>query len=408
VTFYQLGPNQNQPIRIVSAGDGPCLVLNRSILNSIAWGADSSIAQNNLNNTSQIDPLGSTSFTGDDDVWAICLGTLAIADVQQGVTANTVSPAAISEQIIANLDTSGLALDTSVQDVSSTLGAPAQDGSVHAVNTTLGTPAQDPTVTALPGGIFTQGVPLYGKRQNVLSVSNHAITSIGVYTSGHIPMSQIGYDLQLVTKCSATETLVCPFQLFVEWIDSNSGLIVDQQTYYLAGDINGCGYIFHGPIECDTCQITIFNNGSKTNTIVQLDLNGNSIPYRWHDSYSLDEGSNLSNPVNTFTNFDVSNGLIASSSASVPGSGSITRILPLYTGHVYFRLGGGNTGNLQIITQSLDAPTANVISQLAFVATAQNLDAYLPRSQCLMVINNTGATATFSVTGTVAGSPEGW
>jgi hypothetical protein len=84
---------------LVNAGDGPCLVFNNDLLNTIYVGEDIGITATQPN-VAQIAPLAYVAFDGRDTKW-FCTGTglTAQASVMPGALTTSASPALIAEQI---------------------------------------------------------------------------------------------------------------------------------------------------------------------------------------------------------------------------------------------------------------------------------------------------------------------
>ena len=397
------------PVQVCPPVGGSVLIYNPDLTNVVNVGYRTNIGSTN---SLPVQPLGSATLDGSRAIYAFLPSSATVNTVTlcvaPGGTNISPSPAQISAQISAL----GLAKESTQQLVEGNTGNTVTG--LGTVNSTLGTPAQDPTVgglnTGIPNNIFGTGVPLYGKRQQVFSTTNHTLSVAGVFSSGTIAVSQIGYDIYLQLKCSATETVASQFLVTILWIDSATGINVDEQVYILAGDsVSGAAFIFHGPVEADQVNVSVINNGTKAATIVSGVMVVNSLPYSWHDAYSLDQSGALSNPVNTLTNYFVPGSIIASSSITIAASGSATRLLPLYVGVCSFRLPSG-TGNVQIqSTDTNNAPPNSVMFQFSLLSTPQQVDVTLGRSQSLIVINNTGAaSAVFNLFGTAKGQPAGW
>jgi hypothetical protein len=96
----------NSPTPVVSAGQGPCLLFNRDIANTIIYGPDSGISGGtsaNLNEYSILDPLGYVALDGKSDVYASTLaqGVTAYLDVIPGASSANAGPALSAESIAA-------------------------------------------------------------------------------------------------------------------------------------------------------------------------------------------------------------------------------------------------------------------------------------------------------------------
>lgn len=117
---------KTEPQQVVYAGRGPVLLVNRDvsaqvILSDIEGGDPGGQSVNIL------DPLGSLALDGETDQWAQTITGSAIVEVCPGGRGWSPSPAQIAAQMLA----AGLAKDTTVQGVSTTLGSPGQDDTLY-------------------------------------------------------------------------------------------------------------------------------------------------------------------------------------------------------------------------------------------------------------------------------------
>lgn len=149
MTQVPVGPQVSQ----IWAGHGPVLFANQDLVNSVTVGDNQSVFIDSPSAV-VIPPLGSISLLGNKSLYAIAPSGTAALMVIAGGTSWAPSPAQVALQIA----TLGLARDSSVMTVNSTLGVPAQDGTVSGLsapgqtiaeeNQTLGTPPFVPALKA--------------------------------------------------------------------------------------------------------------------------------------------------------------------------------------------------------------------------------------------------------------------
>jgi hypothetical protein len=77
-------------VPIVSAGDGPVMVVNESSANIVYVGKDPAASPNNLGNTGPLLPGANMTFTGDETWYGVCAsGLTAIVTIWPGTTVVT-------------------------------------------------------------------------------------------------------------------------------------------------------------------------------------------------------------------------------------------------------------------------------------------------------------------------------
>jgi hypothetical protein len=384
------------PIRLVAQGNGQTsyFILNRAVTNFLLVGRDVGIAQDNVTQYSLIDPLGSLTVTDAQDWYAICgtPGATCDVDVTPNASNASVSPAIIAEQIalaIGTFDTSGLALDSTLQDT----------------NTTLGTPAQDGTVAGVPGGIAIAGVPLQSLSGSVIS-STGSIATANSFTSAVTTIPQIGYEIFLELNASVLETSAAIVDVALTWTDPTTGFVIDKDEFAIApGTTPGqCLVVGSGQTKAGRVQVVITNGGVQS-LGYSFQMLQNSRIYSREDWHSL---SAVGNPVIAATNSNVASGLIASSSISIGAGATINRLLPLYSGLIEICvIPPAQSGQIGIQTLDPNAPVADLIGLETIVAsTPLNFTHALSRAQCQLNIKNTGAaTGTFQILATVVETP---
>jgi hypothetical protein len=162
---YAVGPQVTQ----VWTGLGPVLLANQDLTNTVTVGDQPNVFQG-AQNADAIPALGSIAYSGYTPLYAIAPAGTAALLVVSGGTSWAPSPAQVALQIQAL----GLAKDTSVQQVKTTLGTPAQDG----------------TVSGLPSNLQTMGIPSF--IPNLASA-----TQIGVNAQGPTTFKTFGANSRI-------------------------------------------------------------------------------------------------------------------------------------------------------------------------------------------------------------------
>ena len=175
-----------------------------------------------------IPPLGSITVNGSKTLWGLATAGTASLLVMPGGGQWAPSPAQVAAQIQA------LGLATFAEQV-----------------------AQN---TAIPTNIFGTGVPLYTKSQVVLNTTQ-SLAPGGSYSSGNLAFGQIGFELRVNAKYTSGVPNNGFYQIQLNWFDSNTGLLVDQDEYVsicaTAGDTTGFTTNVKGPSKADICSLSI-------------------------------------------------------------------------------------------------------------------------------------------------------
>src|SRR5256885_320474 len=245
-----------RPVQLVAKGDGPTLLINRDIVNSVLYGPREITAQN-YNAYSVIDALGSITVDGDSDIYAIPLAGSPTVDVVQGAANWTPSPALVAAQI----NTLGLAKDTTLATTNANTASTASN--VNTVNSTLGTPAQRLDVQGLTIGGTPGGVPLLRDTINLanstaLSLPANAATTLLSNTIIETPSFEGVFSFWMP---AATGTI--PFAVItMNWQDSFTGLQVGRKAYVVPfgnGSGNAVTVYVSGPVRGNQLTLTVSN-----------------------------------------------------------------------------------------------------------------------------------------------------
>lgn len=410
--FLINGYGSSQPTLIVTAGDGPCTIVNNDELNTVYF--DNNIGVNPTRSTTVfLPPQASTSVDGKSDVYAICsAGDTADFLVFPGIVPwqnpvgvqialNALGLAKESTQLLVESNTGNTA--TNVDTVNTTLGTPAQTADIDTVNTTLGSPAQhNDVVTTGPANtadnIASTGVPLLSNANNLINLSNTVIAAGGSNSQGPVDINQIGYELFISIESAATSNSPY-FQMILTWTDSASNRVVSTEEWDLmGGNAAFQQYCGTGPTKGDRLSIS-FNNSDAANSVTFVfSFTLNSRVYVRDDIRQI---TTHTPPGFTNSNIDVPANILGAMSPSVPtGSGGLTRLLGLFAGLANISIANG-AQPISITITCIANPTAglgpsteDLIYSTNVAANANaNASINLPRGICSVFILNTGSAA---------------
>lgn len=443
------------PLKTISAGADPVLVYgkpaygrkgrpfllaNTSTNVTVYYGEDLGLS---TAQASQIPPLGSVGLDGQGDVWASTLGGgTAVLDLIPGGSNWAASPS----QIALEIAESGLALDTSVNnpaygppthtdvittgpanitggkklsDVNTTLGTPAQTVDVTTtgpgnitggkklsdVNTTLGTPAQTADVTTtLPSNLQTSGIPPINNHNQLLTLSATSLAIGGSNTSSAAAITQPAYEIYV--SCFATAGgLGTIGHVRIDWSDSATGLVVDQDSFwvYPGTGSGGAAHVFkgRGPTKGNQAKIFVQTPGNSAAAVTfaytffqssRLITTGTD-----EDIWFTVQSPSLSSGPPLVSNDPIAR-VIASESVSVAANSSSTsQGLPLYNGPVWIRFATtSGTNDAQFEIDDIIDPNINqdtVFKSQSDATGRINVAWRLPRIQCAVILTNQNAAA---------------
>lgn len=409
----------------------PFLLANTSTNVTVYYGEDLGLS---TAQASQIPPLGSVGLDGEGDVWASTLGGgSAVLDLIPGGATWAASPS----QIALEIAESGLALDTSVNnpaygppthtDVASTLtGAvnnPGYGPATHTdvittgpaaitggkklsdVNTTLGTPAQTGDVTTtLPANLQTSGIPPINNHNQLLTLAATSLAIGGSNTSAAAVITQPAYEIYV--SCFATAGgLGAVGHVRIDWSDSATGLVVDQDSFwvYPGTGTGGASHVFkgRGPTKGNQAKIFVQTPGNSAAAVTfaytffqssRLITTGTD-----EDIWFTVQSPSLSSGPPLVSNDPIAR-VIASESLSVAASSSSTaQGLPLYNGPVWIRFAtSSGTNDAQFEIDDLIDPNINqdtVFKSQSDATGRINVAWRLPRIQCQAILTNQNAAA---------------
>lgn len=200
-----------------------------------------------------IRPLGSITVDGSKTIWGLAPQGTANLVVMPGGGDWNPSPA----DVAASISTLGLA--TLTEQI-----------------------AQN---TSIPTNISTTGVPLL-TAQNVLGSSGGGTSiaasgSLTVPSSGTLALNQIGFELVVQAKYTSTAGTNPFVMCAITFIDSVTGLTVDETLYVLTATTSGANWPqrIKGPTKANTCKITFTNLDTAQAITVAYSFMVNSRPY---------------------------------------------------------------------------------------------------------------------------------
>lgn len=189
--------------------------------------------------------------------------------------------------------------------------------------------------------ISVTGVPLITSSRQVLNVAPQALAGGAGFSSALLPVSAIGYEIFISSKCGGTATV--PFiEVQLQWLDTASGNIsgTDSWICVSGSSSNGGVTVGKGPTKGDQVEVLITNLDAAVATTISVTLVQNNRVYPTDTWY---------NPNNQFRNtvvptFTVSNnpddesviGLF--SAVSIPANGSVSKLCAMWNGLIYVGL----------------------------------------------------------------------
>lgn len=356
--IYQVGGTQ--PVRLVTRGDPPSLIINRDLSNSIIIGNGPEIFGDNTNEVDMIDALGSMAVTGDEDIWA---STLTSAPVAVSVKSNATNWSASPAQIAAQIAVSGVFSLTK----------------------------STPLAPAIPGSML----------------------ALATYTSPAMPITQTAYEIAFAFQVPSNA--VGPFAAVeMVWSDSNAGGQVcghERWNVALGSAPSSMRYIGAGPTKGDTLTVIITSFCQSILTIPYFTIVQNSRVWQ-RDDWRVDVMDSV--PTFTSATYDIPSLTLCSTAPTIGAGSSVNRILPLFSGQVQYSFVpgiGSGTGLRFVINNEADQTglTAKTVWQNNDGTSAVFGQFFMPRSTCSVSIFNDGtASASPSLNLTIADTQSGY
>lgn len=299
---------------------------------------------------------------------------------------------------------------TDVAATTTAVNAPAYGPATHtdilATTTAVNSPAYGPAthadvITTSPlntaNNIATTGAPPIILSTSTINTGTQVIVASGTYTNPVKTIGQPGYEIFVNVKCSNTS--VAPFvRVQLSWTDSISGQIVAVDNWYLAGGSAAFqSYMGTGPTKGNQLTLSVLNYDGTNSTSISVIMLQNSRTYVRDDWRNQSYGA-----VPGWTNGteDIPGNIVMATQPSVPGTGTVARICPLYSGLVQFSFDNLSTVgacSFQVMaTANAESGLANdIVYQSPTVAASGVLNGTfaLPRGVCVVILANAAATA---------------
>lgn len=329
-----------QRIQTWLAPNDAFLLVNNDLTNQIFIGNDPGTQP------IPIPPLGSLALANaKNDTW-ISTGGVSVtvtALLLPAGTQWTPSPA----QVAAQINALGLAKDTTVNAVKTTLGAPAQDGSIATVNTTVG------TVNTTLGNPAQQIAPVVLKQLGSIGGAAAATIVPGTpFTAANLIDVSLyqSYDINCygfaVNPGAVNSAIV--YQVVLQWFDDlTSGIPVFEEDWWVwagraapvagANTLSGCG-----PMHGHYLTVQVFSVISAANnlTLQYLNLFGSNRPvpssdWRQNGQQVNPQSNGITVSLGGGTGFD--NLLAGIYNLTLTASQLVFIPCGLYAGPVYYR-----------------------------------------------------------------------
>lgn len=407
-----------RPVPVIRDGDGPGVLVNRDLTNSVLVGTDSSIVGDNINSVSILDALVGIPYDGTQDIYACTITATPVAvDYIQGGQNWNPSPAQSAQQIaalglsleatqqvvkgntlatatnVASLPTSGLSTDAHLTAVTTPLAQTTDIKALHATGQTVAVEVSNTGVPLLTNSLLV-------KNQGAISQSPGVVSQ-----SATFGITQIGYEILLTIY--ATGNFSSFYHIGLSWFDSGTGVQTAQEDYwFVPGTAVGTPHtiIGRGPTKGNQLVITSEVPSASSVSVTHL-----YTVFQNSRVYTSDRWRTLVFNVAGVTATDATPGtnLIASTNTSVNAGATLTRVLPFYhgTAKVYVSTTSGLADGRLEVTQiadwtggslPLNADTANFKTDSNGLIYAE---VNLPKSQCELALTNSNAAAkTFGVT----------
>lgn len=398
-----------QRIQTWLATNDAFLVVNNDITNQIFVGNDPGTQ------VIPIPPLGSISFSkSDHDLW-ISTGGVSVTVQALLLPAGTQWTPAPS-QVAAQINALGLAKDTTVSGVNTTLvfgtnpqlnsisGGAGQSVATDMLNANKNVTGQIASILAsgVPGGT-PGGIPLL-RYTNTLGSNAVGVTctpGLGVNLLTKAPVNQPGYEAIFSLNLPAGVGTNPFLTLIFNWFDATTGLNIKSVFYTLSagnGVANALQYYINGPCYGNQLSVQAINLDGAQNMTLVWGVNQTSHVFATdrivQPVYAGTAPITFSNPGGT-----PGLGIISYTRAAIAANTSISRLVAAYSGKAI--LGVDNGGGTATIWVSLCDPAQlyqNVSTSPRmepFVVTnGTNLvsEVALPRGPMLLLVENKNAT----------------
>lgn len=381
-----------QPLLVVRNGDPATMIVNRDLINTVAYGSQD-ITAANLNALGIIDPLGTVTVDGTQDIYVLPLSGTPVVDVVPGASGWVASPAQIAAQISAlGLATAGNQSSQIVQG--SSLISNTGQTSTNVANLTTG---------GNPGGIpILRGTDNFGTAtgQTIAASTNATLINGTAITK---PGFEAVFQLNLPAAAGTV-----PFAILqIAWQDSNTGLQVGLKQYILTsgnGPTNMLTYYISGPCRGNQIVLKLRNQDPAQTLTVTWAFNQTSHVYLTdrllQPTYAATAPITFTNP-----NGNPSKGLLLSSAPSIGPNANTIRLCAASNAKVKVNVDNTvqlNSCALQINTPSSTglydeaSPPTSLLKMTAAAGAQTFTEWQMPGGATTVQIFNQGATNTIT------------
>lgn len=212
-------------------------------------------------------------------------------------------------------------------------------------------------------------------------------------------ISRTGYEIMLQLVNATTGSVKTPVKIFITWLDTTSGIVVEKQLWWVSsGDSTGAHIINgHGPSAGNQVKVQVTNfSGAAPSLLASVTLLDVARTYAGHE-WRTDTTAGPVYPGFTAMGSDLEAGIIgAVATQSVPAAGSVVLLLPLANGPFAatgFTTSGTTDGEFAI-NAALDPLVNGVATPFdQFSDTKGDMagQSSLPRQQCTLTLHNHAA-----------------
>lgn len=402
-------PSKGAPIQIVSAGDPATLIVNRDLVNQV-WYGPLSITDGNIGSYSVIDPLGSVNLDGSQDVYAMASASTVQADVVQGSTNWSPSPAQIAAQI------SALGLATAANQATQIVGSNSTNSYLSGsssgalISNTGQTIASETaglvasgSVSGTPGGIPLLRYTNNLSKSTATNLPAGGTTAITLVSAASI--NQPGYEAEFTCHFSAGIGTSPFVELVFTWSDSASGFTTRQVFFYIPGGSGASNTItcyLVGPCNGNTLTVTATNTDASAGAALD-----SWVVSQTSHVYETDKIVQYAyTSVFGFTNPDgvPGTGVVCAANPSIAASSSVTRLLAAYSGKVGVsidNLGGTNALRIRFLDPTGELYSAandnkDFFGTIVAATAGDYQEIGLPRGPVVLEMHNQGSSGSIT------------
>lgn len=341
----------NQPARVISAGDGPGVLVNRDETNQVFISPNAGFNATDVT-ASILDPLVGIPFDGQEDIYACVAGGVSVTvDYILGAQNWEPSPAQAAAQINAlGLATSALQTtqqNTLVSGIGLPVNAAKEAGGILSTGIArpIGAAATTDVITTLPANLGgPNGVGL-NHTWNELFNASFLVAPNNVPTNlfPAITLTKPGYFGFITVQCASAASTSPITELIMNWLDA-SGRLINQDHWFLCG-FSGAAmqYTIEGPQKAAALVMTAVNFDTVGNSTLQITY-GETTHHIARDDWRCLTQTSAGNipispsPVTGITGDPASLQLASGASPLLAANGSALIALPLYCGQIQVSL----------------------------------------------------------------------